>query len=72
MKNSTKQKIIRYCPFCEKLHQIEVDQKEYRDGIKKYDAGETVENSFPTFSKEQREFIKSGLCRRCYDLVFSK
>jgi hypothetical protein len=70
MSNTTKQKIIDCCPFCDKLHTIEVNQKEYQDGIEKYSKGETIENSFPTFSKEQREFIKTGLCRRCYGQKF--
>ena len=71
-KNTTKQKITDYCPFCDKLHTIEVNQEEYQYGIEKYSKGETIENSFPTFSKEQREFIKTGLCGRCYGLIFSE
>jgi hypothetical protein len=69
-KDTPKHKLSECCPFCDKLHTIEVNQKEYQDGIEKYSKGETIENSFPTFSKEQREFIKTGLCGRCYSQIF--
>jgi hypothetical protein len=70
MENTPMHKITDCCPFCDKLHTIEVNQKEYQAGIEKYSKGETIENSFPTFSKEQREFIRIGTCRRCYSQTF--
>lgn len=70
MENSTTYKITDLCPSCYKFHTIEVNQEEYQYGIEKYSKGETIEKSFPTFSKEQREFIRIGICRRCYGQKF--
>jgi hypothetical protein len=72
MENSTTYKITDLCPSCNKFHTIEVNQEEYQAGIEKYSKGETIENSFPAFSKEQREFIRIGTCSRCYGLEFPK
>ena len=71
-KDTPTYKITERCPVCYRFHTIEVNQEEYEAGIEKYNKGETIENSFPTFSKKQRGVIETGLCERCYSQIFSE
>lgn len=72
MKNNTKIKIIRHCPFCDKSHEIEVDKNQYLEAKKKLNQGLPFDSSFSFFSKEEKEFISRGLCGLCYGKVYPK
>lgn len=53
-KDTPKQKISRKCPFCFKLHEMEIDKEE----------------TFSTLTPYQRTFIKTGVCKKCYGIAY--
>ena len=60
------------CPFCGKPHTIEVDmdEDEFSDRLFAYRrGGEFIQNAFPMLDANQREFIKTGICPKCWDSV---
>ena len=59
----------RACPFCGNAHRIEVDSEVFSNGMKKYNAGSVVQNAFPSFTQNEREFIVSGICQMCWDNI---
>lgn len=59
--------LARKCPFCGKEHSIIVDSQAYFNGAEKYNAGELIQRAFPSFTPDQREFLMTGICSKCWD-----
>lgn len=57
----------RICPFCKKTHEVEVNAKEFDDGMKLRAKGKPIQTAFPTFTPSQREMILTGICDECWD-----
>lgn len=57
----------RVCPFCGKEHEMAFNSKAYFEGVEKYNAGAFVQNAFPSFTPDQREFLLTGICNNCWD-----
>ena len=64
---STNITLTRTCPFCGKSHSITVDRKEYYVGMTARERGALIQDAFPDFTPSQREFIKTGICDKCWD-----
>lgn len=64
---STTCTLTRTCPFCGKEHSITVDQNALTEGMQKYKEGALIQNAFPTFSADEREFLTTGICPTCWD-----
>ena len=59
--------IKRECPMCHKAYQIDVDNTKYE----KYFSGNgLLQNIFPELNSMEREFIKTGYCPACQNLLF--
>ena len=54
--------LVKNCPFCGGLHELEVDAEDYA----KWQAGALVQNAFPTLSADERELIMTGICPGCW------
>lgn len=69
-------KIWKECPICYEEHycRIKCNEKQYTDYQINYKGlirpKKAIQEIFPDLSKEQREFIKSGTCRRCQKNIF--
>ena len=60
-------KLTRRCPFCGRTVEMEFNTAELRAGEARYRAGALMQNAFPNFSPNQREFLKTGICDECWD-----
>ena len=58
--------IIRTCPFCGTVTEVEVDKK----GCAQYTNGALVQDAFPNLTATEREVIISGICPACQDTLF--
>ena len=64
--NSTTVKYI--CPMCGRLHEMEIDCPE---NVTKYFFGDMlIQDAFPGLNATEREFVKSGYCPDCQQLLF--
>ena len=61
-------KINRMCPMCRKLSAIEIAD-EVAPAIELYNAGFGYIQDIPLPANE-REFIKTGYCMKCQDILF--
>jgi hypothetical protein len=43
-----------------------------KDALEKFRAGAHAQNCFSKLSAEEREFLISGICGECWDLMFSE
>ena len=59
--------IIRNCPFCHTPHTKEFDEEQYR----KYEAGTRIQDAMPNASADDREFLITGICHKCWNSTFN-
>ena len=68
--------IWRECPICYTEHysRIKCTEKQYIDYNVNYRGlikpNKLIQDIFPQISKQQREHIKSGICRNCQKAIF--
>lgn len=58
------------CPYCKKKQTLVLTGEridEYRKGCKAYEDGWKLQDAFPTFSREERELVFTGICPECND-----
>lgn len=58
------------CPFCGKKHKLILKGDkivEYKQGKVAYEAGYMIQVAFPSFTPDEREFILTGICDKCWD-----
>lgn len=78
MKKATVNRIVIYreCPICYRDTEVRIKctdseyidyQTNYKGLIRPY---KPIQAIFPDISKQQRETIKSGICRRCQKNIF--
>ena len=60
-------KIVRRCPLCGKHHEAEFNKSELDAGLELRDRGYMIQDAFPTFTPEQREFLLTGMCPACWN-----
>jgi len=54
------------CVECEIPQAITVDSQAYYD----WQHGQLIQNAFPNMLPDQREFLISGICGKCFDKMF--
>ena len=57
----------RNCPSCGKPHSITVSIRDVEDGMAEYGKGARIQDAFPNFTPEEREFFMSGVCPDCWE-----
>lgn len=56
------------CPMCGVMQ-----RKEFPiEGYVKYEAGHLVQDCFPEMSADDREFLITGICQKCWDKLITK
>lgn len=58
------------CPFCGKKQQLVLEHRkgaEYKLGKVAYESGYHIQNAFPSFTPDEREFILTGICPECWN-----
>ena len=55
------------CPFCGKVHFVEVLESE----LDVYNSGALAQVAFPNLSATEREQIISGICPKCQTKIFA-
>lgn len=64
---STDQEVIKHeCPMCSKVCEITVDADSYN----KYKQGAFIQDAFANLNPAEREFIKTGYCLDCQEILF--
>lgn len=58
--------IIRNCPLCKAPQTKMFDEEQYR----KYEGGALIQDAMPNVSADDREFLISGICPKCWDSTF--
>lgn len=56
-------KLEAACPFCGKINSITVNREEYEDGLEALRFGMLVQDAFPNWSPDQREFMMTSNCK---------
>jgi hypothetical protein len=46
---------------------MEFDTEALYSGLEKWKAGMRIQDAFPTFNPDQREFLMTGICSKCWD-----
>lgn len=59
--------ITKPCPECSEIHSVKVDMDQYAKWIR----GELIQNCFPEMSADEREILKTGICPKCWERMFS-
>ena len=63
-------KLVMRCPMCGGEHYIELTA-EQEDKYRRYRGGEGyIQEMFAEFGAVDREFIKTGYCPQCQELLF--
>ena len=57
--------ITRNCPFCNTPQTKEFDEEQYH----KYRAGTRIQDAMPNASEDDREFLTTGICPKCWDNI---
>ena len=63
--------ISRICPMCGNLTHLEVPDGIYRSFVTRYEAGFGYLQDIP-LPANQREFIKTGYCMECQEMLFTE
>lgn len=59
--------ITRECVICEKRHSMNVSDDAYKKLLNGVDL---IQNLLPDLNPMEREFVKSGYCPQCQQLLF--
>ena len=57
--------ITRNCPFCNASQTKEFDEEQFR----KYEAGTRIQDAMPNVSADDREFLITGICPKCWNAI---
>ena len=61
--------ITRFCPMCGQKTERELDITGSQ--ISAYQSGVLIQDAFPNLDADDREFIKTGYCQKCMDVLFA-
>ena len=62
-------KLFRECTMCGTLHSMIITE-EIEEGLDKYFDGEFIQDALPMLNPMEREFIKTGYCPECQEMLF--
>lgn len=67
MISTYKAEVKKSCPFCGRCSTLTVNVDDYID----YQNGMLVQEAFPELSPSDREFLMTGMCKKCQTKIFS-
>ena len=61
--------LSRECPLCHREHHITLDMSgdDFFDAYDNMRRGELIQRAFPNLNADEREFIKTGICSKCWE-----
>lgn len=67
---SEKISLMRTCPLCGKKHEMSFDREALEAGWTKWKNQDMlIQDAFPSFTPNQREFLLTGICDKCFDTL---
>jgi hypothetical protein len=65
--------VERRCPITERWTSMEIPLtvEEYDRGLARWEAGDLIQDCFPTLDAGQREFLKTGIAPELWDALFT-
>lgn len=66
---SGKMKITRLCPDCKQPSAFLISYEDWYDGVGLLNQGANIQDAFPNLDRDNREILKTGICRRCWDAI---
>lgn len=60
--------ILATCPFCGNLNVVTVNEDDFWN----WQNGTLIQDAFPYLTADEREIIKTGICPKCWDSMFSE
>jgi hypothetical protein len=60
--------VKKSCPFCGKSTKLVIDDV---DNYIDFMHGTSVQDAFPTLSASDREFLLTGMCKKCQEKIFA-
>lgn len=61
-------KLSKRCPYCRQYSLIDIEY----DKLKRWQAGEHIQNVWPDKSPGDRELIKTGIHEACWNAIFKE
>lgn len=58
------------CPMCGKRYYIELTDEQDEKLFSYRHKGQLIQEAFPELNKVEREFLKSGYCPDCQEMIF--
>ena len=63
-------KVYRKCPLCSEQHYMKLSNEQCRK-LYEYEHGDgLIQEKFSEFGKVEREFLKTGYCKKCQAEIF--
>lgn len=62
--------VYNLCPMCSKEYYLELSKKEAGAYVTYRDGAGLIQNLFPELNPVEREFIKTGYCPHCQEILF--
>lgn len=63
-------RIIQQCPMCGETHYIELAEQEETQYLLWQSGDKHIQEAFANMTPCEREFIKSGYCPKCQEMIF--
>ena len=63
-------KVTRECDICGNIQHIKLEEEELESFKVYLEGGLLIQECLPTLNKCEREFLKSGYCTKCQELLF--
>ncbi len=60
--------VVMNCPFCGKVHEVEVDFDAYIE----WESGVSIQKAMPNLTPTEREQLISHICPKCQDMIFGE
>lgn len=59
--------LARVCPCCGREQTMTFHRPTWERGILALNSGARVQDAFPSFNADEREFFMTGICAECWD-----
>ncbi len=59
--------VTKTCIECKKNYDISLNKEDYNRFLK----GEHIQHAMPYISEDNRELLLSGICGKCFDIIFA-
>lgn len=71
----SKIRIISKCDLNSLVHEITIEGRDFdavKEGVRKWRAGELIQNALPMLNEDEREFVLTGISPEMWDDMFGE